>query len=93
VRIKIQNRTERRYRFRSDKVQLISQEGQRLSAVDGTEAMSGGRVQDQLAEEATIEPGGTLEGVLHFPATTYRRATVVLIDVESDEPEGFSVEF
>jgi hypothetical protein len=98
VRIKIANRTDRRYRFRRDQVRVVSQEGQRLSALGvaesvGTEASPGSHLDQQLAAETTIEPDGTLEGVLYFPATTYRRATVVLIEVESDEPEGFSVEF
>ena len=93
VRVKIENRTERRYRFRRDQVRLVSQEGQRLTALDGSEEKPGARMGETLASEATIEPNSTLEGVLYFPATTYRRGTVVLIDAESDEPEGFSVEF
>jgi len=66
LRIKIANRTNRTYRFRRDQVRVVSQEGQRLSALGaaelvGTEASPGSHLDQQLAAETTIEPDGTLE--------------------------------
>jgi hypothetical protein len=40
-----------------------------------------------------IKPNETLTGLLFFPFNSYNRARVELIDKESDEAEGFSIEF
>ena len=40
-----------------------------------------------------IGAGATRGGYLYFRATTYRNARVTLIDIESEEPEGFSIGF
>jgi hypothetical protein len=41
----------------------------------------------------TLRPGDQAEGFVYFPAGRYRRARATLIDVETEEPEGFLVEF
>ena len=99
VRLTIDNRTERTYAFAAARVRLESQEGARTAPLadsevarragaDGHEA-----VTEQAIADAVIAPRGVITGFLYFPASAYRRATVVLIDQETEEEEGFSVEF
>jgi hypothetical protein len=40
-----------------------------------------------------IEPRSEAKGYLYYPLAEYRRARVVLTEVESDEAEGFVIEF
>lgn len=40
-----------------------------------------------------LPPGGHAEGFIYFPTGNYARARATLVDVESGESEGFSVEF
>jgi hypothetical protein len=99
VRVHIRNITPQTYIFETSRLHLVTQEGQRRSALP-TE-----RVVALVAEEAraavrgnslgnsTIDPNTTLEGYLFFPVSTYRRAKIVLTDKESDEAEGFAIEF
>ena len=99
VQVKIENRTERTYSFQRDQVTLVTQEGKRMDALDP--AAIGGRLGDGLRaqleqksiHEGQLAPGATLQGFLYFPVSTYHRATIVLLDLASEEPEGFTVEF
>jgi hypothetical protein len=50
-------------------------------------------LRPQTIADADLLPGGTLTGYLYFNASTYRRARVVLTDLDDGEPEGFSIEF
>ena len=99
VQVKIENRTERTYSFQRDQVKLVTQEGQRMEALApdeiGSKLGDGMRTQleQKMIGEGELVPGATLQGFMYFPVSTYRRATVVLLDQESEEPEGFSVEF
>ena len=64
---------------------------------DRTYAFAGTRVRLESQEGARAKPltdaETVIKGFLYFPASAYRRATVVLIDQETEEEEGFSVEF
>jgi hypothetical protein len=55
------------------------------------------RLEGLLRERAltgrTLAPGDRVEGFLYFPAGRYARARATLVDVETDEGEGFLVEF
>lgn len=97
VRLKIDNRTDRTYAFAADGVQLVTQEGERVEPVAADTAKLAGDVQAAVRKkriaDGHIAPRGTLSGFLYFPASAYRRATVVLIDQETEEEEGFSVDF
>jgi len=99
VLVKIENRTERTYGFERDKVQMVTQEGERvrplpLSRVAKTLETSVQRsLREKLIAEKDVAPGGTLKGFLYFPVSAYRRATVIVTDRAADEAEGFSVEF
>jgi hypothetical protein len=99
VRLKIENRTERTYGFERAQVKLVTQEGRRVDAlaVDVLGQRLGEPLQAQLAAklitDGDLTPGATRTGFMYFPAAAYRRATIILLDRESDESEGFTVEF
>jgi hypothetical protein len=98
VRVKIDNRTERTYAFATDRVRLVTQEGERVEPLaPGAVATRLKTDPNALAQkqigDGTLAPKAVMSGFLYFPASAYRRATVVLIDAASEEEEGFSVEF
>ena len=98
VRLKIDNRSDRTYAFAATGVQLVSQEGERVEPLpDDSAAKLAGSLQSMVRKkriaDAQIVPQSVLSGFLYFPASAYRRATLVLIDQETEEAEGFSVEF
>ena len=41
----------------------------------------------------TLRPGDQAEGFVYFPTGSYRRARATLVDIETEESEGFLVEF
>lgn len=99
VRLKIENRTARTYGFEQAQVKLLTQEGRLVEPLRDEEIENrvGAPLQAQLAArritDGDLNPGATLQGFVYFPAAAYRRATVIMLDRENDEPEGFSVEF
>jgi len=54
-------------------------------------------IEDTLRKRAltggTLKPGDSAEGFVYFPVGSYARARATLVDVESQESEGFLVEF
>lgn len=99
VRLRIENRTERAYLFHGSEVRLITESGARtepLAAERVTPALipPGDRqLAGKLIVDGEIAPGKKHTGFLFFPASAYKRASVVLIDRETDETEGLSIEF
>jgi hypothetical protein len=98
VRVKIDNRTDRTYAFAADGLQLVTQEGERVEPLPDDQtaklaASAGDHLRKKRIEDGEVAPKGVISGFLYFPASTYRRATLVLIDQETEEEEGFSVEF
>jgi hypothetical protein len=99
VRVQIANRTPRAYTFRAARVSLVTQDGTRRAGLPADEvagrfdAAVQARVRAGALRDGTLAPGAELTGYLYVPAAAYRRASLVLLDQESEEPEGFSVEF
>jgi len=99
VQVKLENKTQRAYGFEVEKVRLVSQEGTRVASLSLGEAAEkagpGARaeLEKKLITNGDLAPGAKRVGFLYFPSSAYSRATVTLIDRESDETEGFSVEF
>ena len=99
VRVRIENRTERAYLFRGSTVRLVTESGSRkkpLKAEKVTPALipPGDRqLARTLIADGEIAPGEVRTGFLFFPSSAYKRASVVLIDRETDESEGLSIEF
>ncbi len=104
VRIEITNHSRRRYRFTRDGVDLVTEQGERARplSLDAASAHLTGSgdtsaittlLQEKAITDAEIPPGASLSGYLYFNAAAYRRARLILTDLDSDESEGFSVEF
>lgn len=100
VKVEINNRSDRRYSFEGDRVTLVTTQGKREKALspDAAAAMAGlsasaAKLRDKAIPEGEIAAGEARSGYLYFRASTYRRARVVLTDIESEEPEGFSIGF
>lgn len=51
------------------------------------------RLRDRLLQTRAISPNQQLSGYLYFPLGTYTKGRVTLEDQESEEAEGFVVEF
>ncbi len=99
VQLRLQNKTQRTYAFAVDNVRLVTQEGTRVASLPVAEATSkagagvGATLEEKVITDGELAPGATRAGFLYFPSSAYRRATITLIDRESEETEGFSVEF
>lgn len=99
VRVRITNRTSRVYRFRTSALVLQSGDGQRVNALRASQvtaklpAPEAAALESKLVRDATLRPGDAVSGYLLFPFGGYSRARLTLDDVESEETEGFSIEF
>jgi hypothetical protein len=97
--LKIRNRSQRTYEFSPAQVELVTQEGTRTAPLPVAELAqrvgeeTGNALRSKLISAGELAAGGEKSGFLYFPSSAYRRATVVLIDQDSGEPEGFRVEF
>jgi hypothetical protein len=98
VSVRITNHTARAYRFRVKGVRLRSASGERVAPL-GNDALTAklgaaaAALRKQAVHDDDIAPDATLTGFLFFPFNSYSRARVELIDKQSDEAEGFSIEF
>lgn len=52
-----------------------------------------GTLRQRALKGGTLKPGDQAEGFVYFPVGSYARARATLVDVESQESEGFLVEF
>ncbi len=102
IKVDISNRSDRRYSFEGDRVTLVTTQGKREKAMSPDAAASktgqasgglDGKLRAKAIAEGEIAAGESRSGYLYFRASTYRSARVVLTDIESDEPEGFSIGF
>ena len=99
VSVRITNHTPRAYRFQIKGVRLQTAAGDRVAALgnDALTAQVGSDAAAALRQKAVhdqdIKPDETLTGLLFFPFNSYTSARVELIDKQSDEGEGFAIEF
>lgn len=99
VRLRLENRTDRSYRFERSQVVLVAQDGGRAEPLPDERVVAtfgdsvAQTLRERLIAEGEVAPDQTLSGFLYFPAAAYQRATLLLIDQASEETEGFSVEF
>lgn len=89
IKVVISNNTPRPYGFDASQVVLMSAGGGRVSPVAPPAAGQGKTLQGDI----TIQPGQTLTGYLFYPAGSYSSARTTFVDKETDEGEGFSVQF
>lgn len=89
VKVVINNNTPRPYGIEMGKVLLQSAGGGSVAPIAPPPA-----AQDKaLSGELTIQPGQTVTGYLFYPLGNYTSARTTLIDKETDEREGFAVQF
>lgn len=99
VSVRITNHTPRVYRFQIKGVRLQTAAGERVAALrnDALVAQVGSdpaaALQQKAVHDQDIKPNETASGLLFFPFNSYSRARVELIDKQSEEAEGFSIEF
>lgn len=99
VQVKIDNRTDRTYAFTRERVKLVTQDGRHAPPLTTKElsarlgASLPAQLESKLISETEVGPGAQHSGFMYFPAAAYRRASIILLDRENDEPEGFNVEF
>lgn len=99
VSVRITNHTGRTYGFSASAVSLQTSAGARIAPL--TVADLGNKVapaemqavRPRVLEQTSVAPGQTLSGFLLFPFDAYSRARVDLIDLATDEAEGFAIEF
>ncbi len=89
VKVVISNNTPRPYGFDAGKVFLMATGGERVAPVAPPASGQGKTLQGEM----TIAPGQTVSGYLFYPAGNYSSARTMFIDKETDEGEGFSVQF
>jgi hypothetical protein len=107
VRVTINNASTRSYSLDPDEVVLIQRDGTRVHPLPVDErARSDGaaatptdnaaisqRLRDRLLQTRAVSANQQLSGYLYFPLETYAKGRVTLEDQESEEAEGFVVEF
>ena len=89
VKVVISNNTARPYGLEASKVFLQSAAGARVAPIAPPLAGQGKALQEEL----TLQPGQTVTGYLFYPAGEYTSDRTMLIDKETEEREGFSVQF
>lgn len=89
MKVVITNNTSRPYGLDASKVYLMTAGGGRVAPVAPPASGQGKALQG----EVTLQPGQTLTGYLFYPAGNYSSARTTLVDKETDEGEGFSVQF
>lgn len=99
VRVRIVNYTSRPYRLRATRIVLQAEDGARTQPLPAAEVLvklpeeNRSRVASRVLRDRTIAPDEQLEGYLFFPFAAYSRARVNLEEIESEEIEGFTIEF
>ena len=89
VKVVIANNTSRPYGIDTNKVFLQPAAGGRVAPVAPPAPGQSKALQGAL----TLQPGQTVSGYLFYPAGQYTSARTTLIDKETEEGEGFSVQF
>jgi len=89
VKISVSNNTSRPYGLDASKVFLQPAGGGRVAPIAPPAAGLGKALQGEM----TLHPGQTVNGYLFYPAGQYTSARTTLVDKETEEGEGFSVQF
>lgn len=89
VRVVISNNTPRPYGVDMGKIFLQPAGGGRVAPIAPPAAGQSKALQGEM----TIQPGQTVSGYLFYPAGQYTSARTTLVDKETDEGEGFSIQF
>ena len=89
VQVEIANRTKRSYQLDIAQVMLMSSVGGRVKPL----AEKNGGFPAQALANQTIAPGTSIKGYLYYPMGSYSGARGSLTEAQSQEREGFDVQF
>jgi hypothetical protein len=89
VKVVVSNNTSRPYGMDMSKVFLLPAAGGRIAPIAPPTAGQSKALQGEM----TVQPGQTVSGYLFYPAGQYTSARTTLVDKETEEGEGFSVQF
>ncbi len=89
VQVEIANRTKRSYQLDIAQVMLMSSAGGRVKPL----AEKNGGFPAQALANQTIAPGTSIKGYLYYPIGLYSGARGSLTEAQSQEREGFDVQF
>jgi len=89
IKVIISNNTSRPYGMDTSKVFLQPAAGGRVAPIAPPAAGQSRALQGEM----TLQPGQTVSGYLFYPAGQYSSARTTLVDKETDEGEGFSIQF
>ncbi len=89
VRIEAVNTTDRTYVLETDKIMLVTPAGGRIAPL----VENGGAFPAPVLPNQTLLPGAQITGYLYYSEGSYTGARGFLVEKESKEREGFSVQF
>lgn len=89
VQIEITNPTKRSYQVEADQVVLLTASGQRVKPL----SENGKTFPAPAFTSKTVAPKSGAKGYLYFPPGTYKGARGALVEEQSQEREGFEVQF
>ncbi len=90
VRVEILNTTTRWYTLEVERLYLLTAQGVRVPPMSG---VSHSVYPKPPLDAQMIAPGATLKGYLYYPPGSYTGARGTLLEEESQEREGFEVQF
>jgi len=88
VRVEVVNTTTRTYTLEADKIVLLTPDGKRMQSLSANDNFPVAPLTSQK-----LSPGASLKGYLYYPLGSYTGARGVLTEEESQEREGFDVQF
>jgi len=89
VRIGAVNTTDRTYVLEADQIMLVTPAGEQIAPL----VENGGTFPVPALLDQTLIPGAQITGYLYYSAGSYTGARGFLVEKESKEREGFSVQF
>ncbi len=89
VQIEITNPTARSYQVEADQIALLTTSGQRVKPL----GEKGGPFPAPALTSQMVAPKSGVKGYLYFPPGTYTGGRGSLVEKESQESEGFAVQF
>ncbi len=89
VRVEISNTTDRSYILNTDRLVLLTPTGDRVPPLSGQE----GAFPAPALTSQTLPPGAQIKAYLYYPPGSYTGARGFLIEAQSQEREGFAVQF
>ena len=89
VQIEITNPTQRPYQVEADQIVLLTTSGQRVKPLSEKESS----FPTPALTSQTVAPKSGVKGYLYFPPGTYTGARGSLVEQQSQEREGFVVQF